>query len=139
MLSIYKNGTNFVDFDRFIDDFLPITSSRLPKVNHIPVDIYTTDNEITVQADLPGYAIADVDISVEDGVLSIKATREDRGTDATRKQIERVYGAVQRSIRVGNDVDSAAVEATYRDGVLTVILPKREETRPRKITIKATS
>jgi len=106
-----------------------------------PVDIYETDNEIVVKAELPDIDIKDVDVKLEDNRLTIKGER--RFSDEVKKEsyhlIERYYGSFQRTFELPTSVDRDKVEAKYDKGVLTVTLPKREEAKKKKIEIKTTS
>jgi HSP20 family protein len=102
------------------------------------VDIYHAGNtEIVVKAELPGLAREDIDVSVEDRTLTIRGQRrrEEGIADEAYHRVERQYGAFSRSFTLPADVDSNGVRADYRDGVLTVRLPRREEARERQIQV----
>jgi HSP20 family protein len=102
------------------------------------VDIYEqADKTVVVKADLPAVKREDIKVSFEDNVLTVEGTRKPEET--TRESVHRVergYGAFRRSFTVPATVDPARIEATYQDGVLTLKLPRREETKPRQIEIK---
>ena len=104
-----------------------------------PVDLSETDGHVVVKAALPGIQPEDVDISVSDGVLTIKGeTKSEEKSDGEnyhRREIR--YGAFSRSIALPAEVNDAKAEAEFQDGVLTVTLPKAEEARPKQIMIKA--
>jgi HSP20 family protein len=104
-----------------------------------PVDLSETDGQVVVKAALPGIQPEDVDISVIDGVLTIKGeTKSEEKSEAEnyhRREIR--YGAFSRAITLPTEVDDARAEAEFRDGVLTVTLPKAEEARPKQIKVKA--
>ena|SRR5262245_8496012 len=103
-----------------------------------PVDIYeTADKAIVLKAELPGLKRDAIDLTVENSTLTIKGQRQpEEGTaDAQFHRSERVFGHFSRSFTLPNTVDGTGVKADYRDGVLTVRLPRREETRPRQITV----
>jgi HSP20 family protein len=103
-----------------------------------PVDIYETpDQEIVLKAELPGLKRDAIDLTVENNTLTIKGQRQaDEGsTTAQFHRSERVFGHFSRSFTLPNTVDSTRVKADFRDGVLTVRLPRREEARPRQITV----
>lgn len=103
-----------------------------------PVDIFeTADHEIVLKADLPGLRRDDIDLTVENNTLSIRAERrpEDGARDGQFHRSERVFGTSSRSFTLPNTVDATRVKAEYRDGVLTVRLPQREEARPRQINV----
>ena len=103
-----------------------------------PVDIYeTADQEIVLKAELAGLKRDAIDLTVENNTLTIRGQRQpdEAAADAQFHRSERVFGAFSRSFTLPNTVDAAKVKAEYRDGVLTVRLPRREETRPRQITV----
>jgi len=98
----------------------------------VAVDVAERDDEFVVTADLPGYAAADIDLTVADDRLSLSAERSEKreveGDDAARyHRRERRRRAVSRTIRLPDAVDEDAVSATHENGVLTVTLPKRDE------------
>ncbi|OFV94480.1 MAG: hypothetical protein A3G76_07515 [Acidobacteria bacterium RIFCSPLOWO2_12_FULL_65_11] len=103
-----------------------------------PVDIYQDGNhELVIKAELPDMTREDIDITVEDGTLTIKGEKK-LSTDVKDEQfhrIERRYGAFSRSFSLPQTVDTAKVGADYKNGVLTVRLPLREEARPRQIKV----
>lgn len=107
-----------------------------------PVDILENPKEILIKVELPGIDPAAVDVKVEDGVLTISGEKkfegaQDEGKDAPQYlRVERYYGNFSRSFVVPRYVDATAVEAEYAAGILTLKLPKREETQPRKIDVK---
>lgn len=103
-----------------------------------PVDIYeTADRQIVLKAELPGLKREDIDLTVENSTLTIRGERRrDEGVGEDRyHRVERAYGPFTRSFTLPNTIDGAKVRAEYRDGVLTVTLPAREETRPRQIQV----
>ncbi|CAN5633964.1 Hsp20/alpha crystallin family protein [soil metagenome] len=121
------------DYDRGGED---VTSrgSWLPAV-----DIYGTDGkDIVLRADLAGLKREDIDLTVENNTLTIKGQR--RPDDGVREEqyhrLERAYGPFSRSFTLPNTVEPERVRAEYRDGVLTVTLPVRQEARPRQIQVE---
>ncbi len=103
-----------------------------------PVDIYDTGAEIVLQAELPGMKKDDIDIRVENNVLRIfgQRKREFETREGNVFRSERSYGTFSRSFTLPTTVDAKNIQATYKDGVLTVTLPKAEEARPRQIEVK---
>lgn len=103
-----------------------------------PVDIYeTNDQDVVVKVELPEMKREDIKVSFENHVLTLEGERQFRN-EASREQyqrIERGYGAFRRSFTMPATVDAARVTANYQDGVLTVTLPRREESRPRQIQV----
>jgi len=125
-------------FDEFFRDFslVPWTGDRLEWLPAL--DVSETDDAVQVTAELPGVDPNEVDISLSEDVLTIsgekKAEREEKGRDYHR--IERAFGSFTRSVRLPAAVDPDKVEATFKDGVLTINLPKREEAKTRKVKIE---
>ena len=123
----------FDDFGRRTDDDVMSRGDWMPAV-----DIYQSDaNEVVLKAELPGLEREDIDVKVENNTLTIKGER--RQDVEVKKEhfhrVERSYGAFSRSFSLPSTIDSGKVRAEYRDGVLTVSLPLREESKPRQIQV----
>lgn len=107
------------------------------------VDIYETPNELVVKADLPDVNEKDIDVRVENNLLTIRGERkfEKSVSEENFLRVERTYGAFSRSFSLPNTVNAEKIGAEYKNGVLTVTLPKREESKPRqvKVTVNAAS
>jgi HSP20 family protein len=103
-----------------------------------PVDIRETDEALSLLVELPGLKREDVEITLENGVITIRGERkfEKDVKEENYHRIERSYGAFSRSFTLARNVQSDKVKATFTDGVLHVDLPKSEEARPRRIDIK---
>jgi HSP20 family protein len=105
------------------------------------VDIYETANELVVKADLPDVNEKDIDVRVENNLLTIRGERkfEKSVSEENYLRVERTYGSFSRSFSLPNTVNPEAIGAEYKNGVLTVTLPKREESKPRqvKVTVNA--
>jgi HSP20 family protein len=101
------------------------------------VDIYETQNELVVKADLPDVNPQDLDIRVENNILTIRGERkfESKVNEDNYLRIERAYGSFSRSFSLANSVKSDAIKADYQNGVLTLSLPKREEAKPKQIKV----
>jgi HSP20 family protein len=103
-----------------------------------PVDVFQTgDQELVLKAELPEMTREDIDVTVENFVLTLKGEKK-LSTDVKDEQFhhaERRYGAFNRSFSLPRTVDSSKVSADYRNGVLTVRLPLREEAKPRQIKV----
>jgi HSP20 family protein len=101
------------------------------------VDIYETENELVVKADLPDVDPQDLDIRVENNILTIRGERkfESKVNEDNYLRIERAYGSFSRSFSLANSVKSDAIKADYQNGVLTLSLPKREEAKPKQIKV----
>jgi HSP20 family protein len=108
-----------------------------------PVDIYESGaREIVLRADLPGLRRDAIDLTVENNTLTIRGERlrDEEGIGEDRyHRVERPAGTFQRTFTLPNTVDASRVKAEYRDGVLTVMLPLREEARPRQIQVDASA
>ena len=103
-----------------------------------PVDIVeTADQQLVVKADLPEMKREDIKISFENNVLTIEGERKFAGPENREQhhRVERGFGAFRRSFTMPNSVDGTAIVAEYQDGVLTVTVPRRADTRPRQIQI----
>ena len=102
------------------------------------VDIRETEDAYEVIADLPGFDKKNVDITLENNVLTLRGERKWEGeeTEQSYRRIERAYGEFTRSFSLPTQVDSEKVDASFKDGVLTVHIPKSAESRPRRITVK---
>lgn len=103
------------------------------------VDIFENDqHQLVLKAELPGIAREDIDVRVENNTLTLKGERkrEREVRDEQYHRVERVNGVFSRSFTLPSTVDAASVSADYRDGILTVVLPKREEAKPRQIQVK---
>lgn len=101
------------------------------------VDIKETDKEIQIKADLPGMKLEDIDVSVDEDQLVIKGERREEKEEKDKDyiRVERSYGSFYRSFNIGVPVKSDEIKATYKDGVLEIILPKAEAKKPKKIAI----
>jgi HSP20 family protein len=102
-----------------------------------PVDICEADGQVVLKADLPGVNREDIDLTVEQHTLTIKGQRRPDGQirEDQYHRLERAYGTFSRSFTLPSSIDAGAVRADYRDGVLTVTLPVRQEARPRQIQV----
>ncbi len=102
------------------------------------VDIMETESDLIVRAELPGLKQDDINIEVTSESLTLRGERK---FDETAKdqylRVERPYGPFQRSFTIGVPVQPDKVKATYKDGVLEVVIPKAEEVKPKKIQIEA--
>jgi HSP20 family protein len=102
------------------------------------VDIYETEHELVVKGDLPDVKPEDLDIRVENNILTIRGERKFEKKVAEDKylRVERSYGSFSRSFSLANTVNTEAIKADYRDGVLTLTIPKREEAKPKQIKVQ---
>jgi HSP20 family protein len=141
----------FSELRNFQDDFNRIFSSTLPRIfngeegllggNWAPnVDIYEDQNTITLEADLPGLKPGDFNISIENYRLTLSGERKfekEKNGDNWRR-VERSYGSFTRAFSLPSTVNVDAVNAEFKDGVLRVTLPKKEEVKARQIQVAVT-
>ena len=141
----------FGELRNFQEDFNRIVSSTLPRLfngeegllggNWAPsVDIYEDQNSITLEADLPGLKSGDFNLSIENYRLTLSGERkfekEKKGDNWRR--VERSYGSFTRAFSLPSTVNVDAVNAEFKDGVLGVTLPKKEEVKARQIQVTVT-
>lgn len=102
-----------------------------------PVDIAEDEDKLVLSAELPGFTENQIQIQMEGGVLTLRGERkfEDEKNGRNYHRVERSYGEFVRSFTLPNNVDRENIRATFRNGVLEVDLPKREEAKPRQIPI----
>lgn len=125
--------------DRRVDESIhPRKAENSGRVWRPTVDLFETQEALVLRLDLPGVDRESLDVQLTDDELVVKGERkwvaEERGTCV---HSERPYGQFQRAFKVGLPVQHDRVEASYKDGVLTVLVPKAETARPRKIAVKA--
>jgi HSP20 family protein len=101
------------------------------------VDIYETEHELVVKADLPEVDPRDLDIRVENNILTIRGERkfEKKVNEENYLRVERAFGSFSRSFSLANTVNSEAIKADYQNGALTLAIPKREEAKPKQIKV----
>ena len=106
-----------------------------------PVDIYETENELVIKADLPDLDGKDIDVRAQNNLLTIRGERkfEKDINEDNYLRVERAYGPFTRSFSLPNTVSSESVRAEYRNGVLTLHLAKREESKPKQIKISVSA
>jgi HSP20 family protein len=106
-----------------------------------PTEVFDRDGETVVKMELPGMEMNDIDISVADGVLTVKGEKkhEEETKEKDYYLSERTYGAFSRSIAVPKDLEASDIGATYHNGVLEISLPKPAEKKAKKVEVKAKS
>jgi len=120
------------------DHFLQSCMNDAPAVNdwRAPLAIWEDDDVFHVEAEMPGVADEDIDVTVEKNVLTIKAERKLSDEDREYMYLERRFGEVERTITLPDTVDATAVEAELSSGVLHMKLAKKPESQPKKIEVK---
>ena len=103
-----------------------------------PVDIYEDENSVVIKAEIPDIDQKDIEVRIEENILTLRGERK-HGNDVKREnyhRVERYYGQFQRIFTLPHSIDQEKVKATCERGVLTITLPKREETKPKQITVE---
>ena len=102
------------------------------------VDIEETDDAYLIKAELPGVKKEDVKVTIEEGVLTIQGEKkyEKKKKDKKQLRVERAYGSFIRSFTLPNNVKNDEIKAKYKDGVLTLTIPKTEEAKPKQLEIE---
>jgi HSP20 family protein len=133
-------GTAFNRLDALFDRFFGDEGEPFARPgwawSHTPLAMWTDDNNLYIEAELPGVAEKDVDITVHGDVLSIKAERHD---EEGRKYVYngRIFGRFERSVALPEAVDTDHIDATLSNGVLHLTVPKQPDARPKKIALKS--
>jgi len=133
-------GTNTLQdqINRLFGDLAGRTSDESALTAWAPaVDIYETEHELVVKADLPDVDPKELDIRVENNLLTIQGERkfEKKVDEENYLRVERAYGSFSRSFSLTNTVNAEAIKADYENGVLTLSIPKREEAKPKQIKV----
>lgn len=126
------------EMNRVFDDFFRDFDMRLPMTNGAgfnggwpQVDLAETDKAVTITAELPGMEEKDVELLLQDGMLTLKGEKRSETEDKERQFSERYYGSFERHIPLSADVQADKAEARFKNGVLTVTLPKNPEAQPK--------
>jgi HSP20 family protein len=126
-------------FDRFFGEgLLRPWFARDEAVGSLALDLYETDEAFVVKAPAPGIKPEDIEIHITNNVLTVRGeTKEEKKVEGARyHRVERRYGRFERSVALSTRVKADEVEATLEDGILTIEVPKAEEVKPKKITVK---
>jgi len=124
--------------NRFFNEAFEHTSEEANLTAWAPaVDIYETEHELVVKADIPEIKPEQLDIRVENNILTICGERkfEEKVSENNYLRVERSYGSFSRSFSLSNTVNPEAIKADYKNGVLTLSIPKREEAKPKQIKV----
>ena len=127
------------EIDRMFDSVLPRGNGDADQAVWAPrVDLAETENSYLIHLDVPGMKKDELEVSFQDGSLTVCGERRQRASEeeANFVRVERRFGRFYRSFDLPKTVDSAKIEASYEDGVLTVAVPKAEESKPRTVQIK---
>jgi HSP20 family protein len=122
------------DFDRIVRR--AFGTGFGPASTALPMDSVRRDGELVLRFDVPGVDPEKIDVTVDRGVLTVSTTREETRTEGESPVVrERLFGSFRRSIRLAENLDADAIEASNNDGVLEIRIPVREEAKPRKIEV----
>jgi HSP20 family protein len=138
-LSLFKNFDPFEVIEKEFDDLWTVPFFKVPSIAKVaPLDISEDENNYYIDADLPGFKKDNVSISIDKGILTIKAQMEKDEKKDTKKyhSRERVSQSVTRSISLPENVDTQKIAAKYENGVLKLTLPKKEVDSSSKLEIK---
>lgn len=126
-------------FEDALSSLLGMVPEFTPRSDYPPVNVWKNENMVKLNIKLPGVKLEDIEINIKHDTLNIKCSRNEaeipEGTVLRRQ--ERINGSWQRTFALPYAVDSEAVEAGYKDGILSITLPKAKAEMPRKITINA--
>ena len=148
-MDLVRWGQDFVDPVRGLDrlqreinqlfDFPRFPGNRglFDRMVSPAIDLVETADGFVVQADLPGIKLEDIDISIASNVLTIKGEKKPQKESGRVYRKETWEGSFQRTISLPTTVDPDRIEASFRDGILEVAIPKKEEARPKRIAVKA--
>src|SRR6266851_7142895 len=134
----FRGNSSDWQLHRLFSDFLGRASQEQNLTTWAPaVDIYEGEHELVVKADLPDVKPEELDIRVENNILTIRGERkfEKKVDEKNYLRVERAYGSFARSFSLANTVNTEAIQADYQDGVLTLTIPKREEAKPKQIKV----
>ena len=124
------------EMNRLFTDYSPTRYRSAP--SYPAMNLWADEESVIIRAELPGLKPDDLDISIDEGDLTLSGRRhpEEMPEDATYHRQERNYGSFTRSIRLPFKIEADDVEATMKNGMLTLMLPRAEEDKPKKIAIK---
>ena len=134
----------YYDIDRLFDNFfnnfniLPSSESSQDTILSPRIDVAETNNEYYIDAELPGLNQSDIEVRIDDNILTIKGKKEEHSEQKERDYHvrERYYGSVQRSVMLPSNVDSDNVNAKFENGTLHITIPKQEKETSKRIEIK---
>ncbi len=137
----YKTEANQHKLEKFLKEFLVFDkdiSVNSPTPWQPPTDVYETPNEIIVKMSISGTKTEDIEVAFSGEVLTVSGVRNDTSshTKTCFYQVEIPYGYFERSIPIPKPIDVGAIQATYKDGFLQIVLPKTESAKPKMFSIK---
>ena len=125
------------EFDRLMEELVPMPREAGERPFAPVVDVYETDNEVVVKAELPGVKKENIEVSIKDNSLCIRGEKKEDREEKTETyhRVERTYGRFERVIGLPTDVKVESARAEFKDGVLEIRIPKVEGAKERKINI----
>ncbi|UCF72634.1 MAG: Hsp20/alpha crystallin family protein [Deltaproteobacteria bacterium] len=125
-------------FDRFFNDLSLPSFFGEEKLLVPAFDISETEKEYVITGEIPGMDVKDLDVTLLDGVLTVKGEKNQKKEDKDENyhRVERSYGSFQRNFRIPEKVETDKLDATYKDGILKLTLPKAEVNEVKKIEVK---
>lgn len=135
----YANSDPFQGFQALQDTMSRFFNEPATSRPWVPaVDIRETENELVLKADIPGMKFEDIDVRLENGTLTVRGERkfEEEKKEGGWHRVERSYGTFERVFTLPDSVNPEAVTADYKDGTLTVTLPKKEIAKPRQVKVQ---
>jgi len=129
-------GNPFVEIERFFNTVAAAQAAQPSASFTSTVDVFETPETLEVQVDLPGFKQESIEVQLENGILTLSAERPEAAREGALHHVtERRYGKFERSFKLPTNVDPEQVAARFTDGVLQVTLPKRAESKARKIKL----
>jgi HSP20 family protein len=127
----------FREMSRVMDDFFRLPLSDLTQATYPLADVAETGDAYTVTVEVPGIRKEDIQLSVQENILSLRVTKQSEKDEDGRKyrHVERFYGTFERHFPFSSSIDPEHVKASYSDGVLEIVLAKAENARKREIAI----
>jgi len=124
------------EFDRLFEEVLPATAER-EEIFVPPVDVYETDSEVVVKAELPGVKKEDIDVTIRENAVHLKAEKKEEKEEKTENvhRVERFYGRIERIVPLPAEVKPEEAKAEYKDGVLEIRIPKVKVTKEAKVKV----
>ena len=125
------------DMNELFDSFFGKSTEQREGMWSPAIDVAETKDDIIVTAEVPGLNKDDINISIQENILTLRGEKKQskEQKDENLHRVERIYGSFQRSFTLPTLVDSTKVNASYKDGVLRIVLPKKEEVKPKEISI----
>ncbi len=123
------------EFDKLLEDVFPAVERE--QILAPPVDVYETDSEVVVKAELPGVKKEDIDVTIKENAVHLKAERKEEKEEKTENvhRIERFYGTIERIIPLPTEVKPEEAKAEYKDGVLEIRIPKTKVSKEAKVKV----